>query len=241
MIAARKFPLLDSASYFLLRFLIRSRFHGVYVSGREHFAELDPLKAVIGCANHTNWWDGFIVHLLSKELAGRSSYIAQDEKHLARYRFLSWLGAFGIDLDGSPTAGLRYALRVLASPQSLVWFFPQGHIAHPTKPIIAKVGATFLAKKSAAQLLPVILRYEWMIESRPSILIRIGAPLPDTTKAKELQQCLQTLFDEVVPEPGKFTETFHPLFKPRMSLNKKLDFLIHRLRGERTPFVRENL
>jgi 1-acyl-sn-glycerol-3-phosphate acyltransferase len=180
------------------------------------------------------------VHLLSRELVGRSSYIAQEEKHLARYHFLNWLGAFGIDLDGSPTAGLRYALRVLGDPKTLVWFFPQGHIVHPTKPIVAKSGASFIAKKSNAQILPVIIRYEWMIESRPSILIKVGAPLPETTKAKELQICLQGLFDEVIPEPGKFSETFLPLFKPRMSINKKLDFFMHCFRGDKTPFEREN-
>ena len=240
MIEARKVRLLDWASYILLRCLIRSRFHGIYVAGREHLAELDPTKSAVGCCNHTNWWDGFVVHLLSCELGGRSSYIAQEEKHLARYRFLNWLGAFGIDLDGSPTAGLRYAMRVLNDPKTIDWFFPQGHILHPSKPIEAKLGASFIAKKSGAQMLPVVLRYEWMIESRPSILINIGAPLPATTRADELQECLQRLFDEVDPEPVKFAEKFKPLFNPSMSMNKKLDYLVHKIRGDETPFEREN-
>jgi len=240
MIPARKVPPLNWVSYRLLRFLIRKRFHAVYVEGREHFSELDPARSVVACANHTNWWDGFVVHLLSQELVGRESYIAQEEKHLARYRFLNWLGAFGIDLDHSPTAGLRFAMRVLSDPKSIVWFFPQGHIVYPTKPIIAKSGASFLAKKSNAQILPVVLRYEWMIESRPSIFIRIGAPLPETTSAKQLQAGLQALFDQPLPEPGQIPESMQPLFKPRMSINKKLDFFMHWVRRDKTPFVREN-
>lgn len=240
MIAARKIPPLDWASYAFLCFLIRSRFHGVYVQGGEHLQELDGSKPVIACANHTNWWDGFVVHLLSCKLMDRSIYIAQEEKHLKRYRFFSWLGAFGIDLDGSPMAGLRFAIRVLSNPKNLVWFFPQGQIVYPSKPILIKSGATFLAKKSGAQLLPVILRYEWLIESRPSILIKIGAPLPETTTAKQLQARLQELYDQVDPQPGKILDTFQPLFKPRMSINKKLDYIVHLLSGTKTPFEREN-
>lgn len=231
MIEARKNRCFEALFYTVLKWVMRRRFHGIYVAGLEHVRELDPRRAVVALANHTNWWDGFVVELLSREFPGRAFYLAQEEKHLARYRWLRWLGAFGIDLDGSALPGLRYALKLLAQPANIVWMFPQGEIAHPTARIVPRPGAWFLAKRSGAQLLPVIFRYEWMIESKPSVFIQFGPPgFTD----------LEALADSVPIGRDELLARFVPLYRPRMSLNKWVDYLRWLARGGRQPFEREN-
>ena len=237
MITARKSRLAETMLALVLRRAIRRRFHGIYVNGMTRLLELDTSRPVIVCVNHTNWWDGFVVQLLSQEFKPRVSYLAQEERHLARYRFFRWCGVFGIDLEHSALAGMRYALRLLQDAPTALWFFPQGRIAPPGAPTEIRPGAHFLSMKSGAQLLPVIFRYEWLGESRPSILIFIGSSMPCGASSAQLQSAMQALFDEAGEslDPPRL-EKYTPLFPPAMSLNKRWDYLVHRLARRREPF-----
>lgn len=231
MIEARKRSCFESVFYRLLKWQMRRKFHGVYVSGLERIGCLDPGRSVVACANHTNWWDGFVIELLTREFPGREFYLAQEEKHLARYRWLRWLGVFGIDLDVSALPGIRYALTLLKNPRNVVWLFPQGRIEHPTRPILLKPGALFLAEKTNAQILPVIIKYEWMIESRPSVFVEIGEP--GNTDLEGLARAIPI-------EREQLLQRFRPLFKPGISLNKWVDYLKWLFSERSRPFEREN-
>ena len=105
MLLARKNALFNFALRRLLARTLRRRFHAVRVAGAEHLGALDPSRPTIGCVNHTNWWDGFVLYVLSHRLMQeRDIYLAMEEKHLRRYPFFRWMGCFGVDLENPRAA-----------------------------------------------------------------------------------------------------------------------------------------
>ncbi len=241
MIPARKIGAFNFALRPVMNGVLRRRFHNIRVAGVEHLAALDPVRPVVGCMNHTNWWDGFVLYALSHALVSHDIHLAMEERNLRRYPFFPWMGAFGLDLD-DPLAGLRYAVRLLrGAPGRLAWMFVQGRLAPAHVPIEAKPGALWLAEKAGAQVLPLVIRYEWLVESRPTILVRIGAALPAETTAAQLSAVMNGLFSEIdaALDPIEMSE-YQPLFRPRMSMNRRWDYFVHRVLGRREAFEREN-
>lgn len=211
----------------VLRWTIRHRFHGIFIRGAEHLrAAGEGSRPLIVCSNHTNWWDGFMAGLLTPLFPGRDFYFAQYEALLQRYPMCGWLGAFGIDIDRLPIAGLRYALRLLKRPGSAIWIFPQGVIVPQWIPIRVKPGALWLAGRSGAAVLPVVFRYEWLVESRPSLFVHCGPPLEPGAGSDELQEAMQQLYDAMTPtlEPLDLS-SYTPLYPPRPSLNRFWDWI----------------
>jgi len=221
-----------------VRWTLRRRFYGVFVRGLP-LADAEAAGAgrpVIFCANHTNWWDGFAIAGLIPLFPGKRLFVAQQEKLLARYRFLRWFGAFGLDIDGSPLPGLRYARKLLRDPQNLLWIFPQGVLVPQWTPIRVKPGALWLARRTGARVVPVAFRYEWMVESRPSLFIAFGTPLPADAGDAALQEALQRLYDGIGETLAPVDLTpYHPLFTPRLSMNKLWDWLRCRDRATFNP------
>ncbi|MEI6350384.1 MAG: lysophospholipid acyltransferase family protein [Verrucomicrobiota bacterium] len=247
MIYPRKSLLLDWIFLAGLRRVMRRRFYGVFVRGLEHLESARLLNApLIACTNHSNWWDGFVVGLLTARLPGRRVYVAQYEKLLKRYRPLRWLGAFGLDLDGSALPGLREAMKLLRDPKNVVWIFPQGVLIPQWNPIVVKSGALWLAQRCGAPLLPVVFRYEWMVESRPSIFVQFGGVLmPGATKV-ELEAAMQALYDDIgrsldpEREERLGLSSFAPLFEPKMSMNKRWDWICWQAGGRGPGFNPRN-
>lgn len=242
MIAARKIGWFNWGLRRWLGWTLRRRFHGVYVFGAETLRGLDPKTPLIGCVNHTNWWDGFVLYVLSWRWLPHDIYLAMEESNLRRYRFFTWMGVFGVDLADRRAAlpGLRYALRLLR-PGRLVWMFVQGRLLRPAARIEVKPGALFLARRTGAELLPLALRYEWLVESRPSVFIAVGAPLAASATADELAAVLNTLYAQVDArlDPLDLTGA-EALFPPRMSMNKRWDYLMHRLWRRQAAFDGQN-
>ena len=248
MIPARKLPPFNFALRRWLTRVLRRRFHNVYVAGAEHLQTLGSGRPVVGCVNHTNWWDGFVLYVLSHRLLPHDIYLVMEEQNLRRYRFFAWMGVFGVDLTDRRAAlpGLRYALRLLQGggkpgPARLVWMFVQGKLLPPGLPVEVKPGATFLAAHSGAAILPLVLRYEWLVESRPSIFVRIGAPL----EANSLPQTVADTLNALLAETDRATLTgnpgaYEPLFSPRMSMNKRWDYLLHLCLRRRGVFEKQN-
>jgi len=223
MIEARKIRWLERLFVWEVRRVMRRRFYGVYVRG---LAELERASAsarpLVICTNHSNWWDGFAAALTIPLFRERRLYLAQSETLLALYQPLRWLGAFGLDIHGSPLAGVRYALRLLGDARNAIWMFPQGVLVPQWVPIVAKPGALWLARQSGALVLPVAFRYEWMVESRPSLFMHCGEALEPDVPDEALARALETLFDAIGPalSPTVDLSGYHRLFPPRRSMNK---------------------
>lgn len=243
MIAARKNAAFNLVLRRVLARALRRRFHAVWLAGREHLEALDPMRPVVGCVNHSNWWDGFVLYVLSdRVLPRRDIFLAMEEKNLRRYPFFRWMGCFGVDLDGGPRAalpGARYAVRLLAGdPRRLAWIFVQGKLLPPRVPVTAKPGALLLARRSGAQLLPLTIRYEWLVESRPSVFVRVGRPfVPDgddgtMTTPEDVAAGLNDLLAATdTATDGLDFSGWEQVFAPGTSLNRRWDGFVHRLRG----------
>lgn len=248
MIPARKSA---PFNFILRRWLdrtLRRRFHNAYVGGLEHLRALDPLRPVVGCVNHTNWWDGFVLYVLSHRLLPYDIHLAMEEKNLRRYRFFTWMGVFGVDLGNRASAlpGLRYAMRLLreksaAGPARLVWMFVQGKLLSAGRPVEVKPGALFLARRAGAAVLPLVLRYEWLSESRPTIFVQVGAPMDTSATADELARSMNALFQHIgeVLDPLDLSG-FQPLYQSRLSMNKRWDWLLHKFGRNRGTFDEHN-
>ena len=246
MIAARKLPWFNFLLRRWLASVLRRRFHNIYLIHADRLGGLDQTRPVIGCVNHTNWWDGFVLYVLSHQRLPHDIYLAMEEINLRRYRFFTWMGVFGVDLSDPRAAlpGLRYAVRLLrmrTGLQKLVWVFVQGKLLPPHRPIEAMPGASFLARHADAQILPLVLRYEWLAESRPSIFVQIGSPLPPETSPPELAATLNELFAEAATAFDLAnTPRCEPLFAAPMSMNKRWDHFVHRLLRRTGTFDRQN-
>ena len=235
MIVARKSGPFNFVLRRWLDRLLRRRFFNVYVGGGEHLRALDRSHPVVGCVNHTNWWDGFVLYVLSHRLLPHDIHLAMEEANLRRYRFFTWMGVFGVDLSTRRAAlpGMRYAMRLLCENSRrrtarLVWMFVQGRLLRPEQPVEVKPGALFLARRSGALILPIVLRYEWLIESRPSIFVQVGAAVAPTISDHELAAVLNALYARIgaTLDPLDLRD-YEPLYQPRLSMNKWWDRLTH--------------
>lgn len=205
-----------------VRRAMRRHFHAVYLEGLENLTRLPLAQPVIIVANHHSWWDGFFAVLLAGETPGRPTYLAQEEQHLRRYLFFCYAGVFGIDLTspGASLPGLRYALRLLRRPRSVVWIFPEGKLTNPNSPFQIRRGAEFLAKKSGATIVPCYLRIAGRGESRPAALLHVGPAIaPD-----QIVATLEKMRHDTAAFDDPQVEWPHPpLLHGRTSINRLWD------------------
>ena len=245
MIPAKKSRLADATIGRVIVRSVRRRFRAFYVTGMENLVRLDPARSVVGCSNHTNWWDGFVLYAFAhRRLRDRTFHLAMEERNLARYFFFPWLGVFGVGLEGAADAiaGLRYAVRLLRGhPERIAWIFVQGKLTSPREPIVAKPGAAFIARQAGAQILPVILRYEWLIESKATVFLSIGEPLSAGTEPEAIAARMNALNTELGARiDASAHEGFEAVFPPRLSLNKRWDYVLKVATGRRAGFERDN-
>jgi 1-acyl-sn-glycerol-3-phosphate acyltransferase len=95
---------------------------------------------------------------------------------------MTWAGVFGIDRHDprKALASIEYIVGILSErPNAALYMFPQGTITHPDRrPLGLYGGVGNIARKlPKCAVLPVAVRYEFLLEQAPDILVRIGAPL----------------------------------------------------------------
>jgi len=226
----------EACFYPALRLAMRRQFHAILLAGGDRLRELTARSSIVTAANHTNWWDGFILSWVTRRATPDCGFLlAMDEANLQRYAFFRKLGVFGVDLTSPRSAALalRRIVPDLQAHRETCWIFPQGELLHPTRPIEARGGASWLARKAGVPLLPVALSYEWLIESRATIMIRAGEPLPADIDSKDLSEALMKLRWDIVQDAAEWRmEDYHPILSPRLSLNKQWDRVVQFLRGK---------
>ncbi|MGZ6071608.1 MAG: lysophospholipid acyltransferase family protein [Myxococcaceae bacterium] len=153
---------------------VRAGFRAVWLRG-----ELPPASAgLLVYVNHTNWWDGFVVHQLGKA-AGWDGYALMEERNLARYPFLRHIGAFSVRRGeaASSLETLRYARGLLREPGRAVFVFPEGEHRPPGElPLRLERGVEALARMSGVPSLPLAIRYTFFEHERPDVLLDVGTP-----------------------------------------------------------------
>ncbi len=245
MIAANKNDILDSLLYVYFRRLVRRAFHTVAARGLEHLRLLAKDRPVLLFCNHTNWWDGLILYLLSRQMPHKAIYCMMEEKQLKHYRFFTWLGAFSVDLS-SPlrsAASLRYAQRLLQKNETAIWIFPQGKLCRQNEPMEIKPGTDYLAANAPnALLVPVALCYGFFREDRPNVLIEIGQPFPavDLTEGRIAQECNETFVRVKQATENLDLTGFTVIFPPRWTINKRWEWVKRALTGRLGEFSPTN-
>ena len=241
MIAANKNDILDSALFVYFRRRARRAFHTIAGRGLERLRKLPDDRPVILFCNHTNWWDGLIIFLLTRQMKHKAVYCMMEEKQLKYYRFFTWLGAFSVDLS-SPlrsAASLRYAQRLLQKPETAMWIFPQGRICRQNEPVEIKPGTDYLAQSSPhALLVPVAMRYDFFREDRPNVLVEIGEPFPavECTVGRIADEC-NAAFERITKAAqDQDIAGFELLFTPRLTINKKWQWVKLALTGRLREF-----
>lgn len=173
MITDAKQPLLTWGLGQYVEWKLRRAFRGVWLDG----ALPEGDEGVLCYVNHASFWDGFLAHVLAKR-ANRDGYAVMEEQHLARYRFLTRIGAFSIRRNDSHSAlqTFRHARAVLKRPGATVFIFPQGRIVPNAQPPLKfERGAEVLAKLARVRCVPVALRYTFLEHEHPDVLISVGA------------------------------------------------------------------
>lgn len=239
MITAKPNAFLDALFYRYLLGKLRKSFQGVYLRGGEHLAALPPGHSVIAFANHTGWWDLFMLFRLTREIPKRC-YGMMEEKNLRQYMFFRAIGGFSVDLESRRGAALslRYALRLLEKPESLVWIFPQGRLATPYEPVQVQPGLSFLCGRAPAGtlLLPVSFRYEFFRDDLPVALIDVGAPLPASGNPDIAALCQNRADRLAEAARARDLSGFAPLLAPRLSVNKKWEWVRRAATGRLAGF-----
>src|ERR1700722_5942599 len=123
----------------MIRSRMRGGFHQVLAQGLDRLRDeidRDP-SGTLFLANHSCWWDLFLVHILSETIPV-DGYGMMEHFNLLRFGFFRRIGAFSVDRTDpvSVRASLEYAAGLFHRPRAGVWIFPQGKIeANDARPL----------------------------------------------------------------------------------------------------------
>ncbi len=146
----------------------------------------DDGRAVLLCANHTSWWDGFLLREAHRRWgAGRPLYTVMLASQRRRFPWFRWMGALG--LEPEKPASLRKLFRFLyqerrRQPYWLV-FFPQGAIRPSfTRPLGFRPGVRLMVRAvHPGWVIPTAIHLEPLRYPTPTAFIVMGAPI-DTAR-----------------------------------------------------------
>jgi len=186
---------------------LRRQLAGVHVSGEPSAGpgeEEHSSLPLILVANHTSWYDGFLLREVHRRVRPQSRLLSlMLQRELDANPILRWIGGCGFDPERPMT--LRRALAQihgLRDDSVTLSFFPQGRI-YPSsrRPLgFARGIEGVLRALSPAIVLPVGLHLEMGNHVRPSAwismgeMVRVGEDSPGLT-ARDLDGQIQALLD----------------------------------------------
>ena len=244
----------------LIRSKMRKGFHQVGVQGIERLPldlDRDP-SGTLFLANHSCWWDLFLVHLLN-EFIPVDGYGMMEHFNMVRFGFFRRIGAFSVDRTdpASVRASLDYAASLLNRPRAGVWIFPQGKIeTNDFRPLTFQFGIRALVRRAGrVRVVPVAFRYEFWQDERPEALVRFGEPT--TVDRSDLPSLIphfeQILTDELdalwLDAIAQRADRFVPVLAGRRSISERYAgsapgfearpraLRIDRFPGHRLPFA----
>ena len=187
MITARKSAWFERLFAIYNRNLIARRFEGLRVAGLEHLQGRPRVSPLLLYANHSSWWDGLVAFQVGRTCA-LDQYVMMEEKQLRAYPLFRRLGAFSVVRESPREAArsIEYARRLLHGTNRALWIFPQGETRpNDDRPLELYTGAARIIQRTGEiYAAPVGMRYEFLEEFRPDILVRIG-PLEQITAGND--------------------------------------------------------
>lgn len=210
------------AEWLIMRSL-RSHFRGVYLLDRD---APDPAQSIIFFANHHYWWDGYLLHLLTRHWRPKSSMVWMRE--LTSFPPFDALGAMPFP-DTSPAARastIRRTLRALQSQPAALFLFPEGDM-HPAPHLAPfKEGLHWLHKHlPQVQLKPLAIHIEQGIHQHPEAFIIAGPHFRCDASAAdvwlgEAQRTVADLLAELTPDQRPGRSSFRCILAGRLSTDE---------------------
>lgn len=163
-------------------------------------AALAADRPLVIVANHTSWWDGFLLRDIHRALRPDAPFhVVMTAHELARFPFFRRIGAVGIERDSAGSilrAFRQLARKAEAAPRSVILYFPQGQIWPAwRRPLGFQRGVELLLRTMPpATALPIGIHIEALNRSAPAAFISVGSPLDSadaTTSGLELQVTAQ--------------------------------------------------
>jgi 1-acyl-sn-glycerol-3-phosphate acyltransferase len=157
---------------------MRRSFHAVRLLRTGQPPQLPDRPLVVYC-NHPSWWDPLLCLFLAQHcFPARTHYGPMEAEALARYRFFTRLGFFGLATgtrQGAATL-LRVGQALARRPQTALWMTPQGQFTDPRqRPVRFQPGLGHLARRlSAVAFVPLALEYPFWEERFPEALACFG-------------------------------------------------------------------
>lgn len=197
---------------------VRAAFRGVWVRGSFPSAE----GGLLAYANHSNFWDGFLIHQLAK-VARWDGYAVMEEENLAKYRFHARIGAFSVNRKDPRAAlpSIRYAGEVLSRKNAAVFIFPEGELVPGQGPLAPlQRGVEVIARTAKVRSVPVAIRYCFLEHEHPDVLVELGpAHAPGPLSLFEAQ--LNDTWARVMS--ARSTAGFTCVIKGRTSVQERWD------------------
>jgi 1-acyl-sn-glycerol-3-phosphate acyltransferase len=208
---------------------IRRSFHAVRLSraGRPPVVRDRPVAIFL---NHPSWWDPLLCLFLAQRFyADRKHYAPIDASALARYRFFTRLGFFGV-VPGTRQGARTFVRtsRAIFQQQTAttLWLTPQGRFADPRqRPVRLQSGMRYLARYVRdVVFVPLALEYPFWEERFPEVLVRFGAPIqlgPESSQGTDddvvlLARRLQETQDGLAREAcGRQVDAFDVILRGR--------------------------
>lgn len=157
--------------------LMKRHFHGFHLFGNLPYPNSDfPLLLI---PNHSTWWDGFFVYLLNDQILKRNHYLMMLDRQLAKYKFFSRIGAFGITPGDNKNVreSLNYTVDLLQIRNVMITIFPQGVLLPWGKrPLNFKKGIESIVHRynKPINILPLAIRAEYGSEQRADVFFQFG-------------------------------------------------------------------
>lgn len=159
-------------------------------------------RPFIVCANHKSLMDPI---MLAVSLPVEFRFMAKEE--LFKNRLFGWflraLGAFPVKRGTSDIGALKLSMKILSEGGRLI-IFPEGSRSPKGYMREAKGGATLVAIKSQADILPVGIKGEYKLFSK--LTVRIGEPVSlsqwygQKVNSEGLQEITNTKIMKVISE-----------------------------------------
>ena len=180
------------------------RISGVSIAGLTFDVPGD--RPIICVANHTSWWDGFLLMEIRHKLRpGSPFHSVMLDSQLRKAPFLRKIGAIGIE-PSSPASVLRVRTelqgRLKERPDSFVFYFPQGRIwPSRRRPLGFKRGIErFVDWLGDVVVLPVGIHIEPLNRASPRAFISVGEPIGSALRptAQDLERAVESELDQIL-------------------------------------------
>ena len=192
---------------------------------------------VLYLANHSSWWDGLILFLLTEKASELDHYMMMEEKQLKQYAFFRKLGAFPVHKENlkSVKQALMTAKKNMQAGGA-VWLFPQGKIMHQDiRPLELEGGASFLVRQFEQVVVkPVTLHYTFNQFQKPTVSVVFGEEAlvsGGALRSKEVTHMLSGLLEtqlnahqaQVIDDPDFSNEEFRRMTRTSQSTSDVFD------------------